>query len=115
QRDLHPFPTRRSSDLSAGHQLVAALRLEAGIDALYDWQGGLVWMQMEADPEADLLRRYIRALGGGHATLVRAPEQARAALPAFEREADAVAALSQRIRQKLDPLGIFSPGKMAGV
>src|SRR5690606_40108873 len=84
QRDLHPFPTRRSSDLSAGHQLVAALRLEAGIDALYDWQGGLVWMQMEADPEADLLRRYIRALGGGHATLVRAPEQARAALPAFE-------------------------------
>ena len=113
--NLHKPLWRVSMAPSAGHQLVAALRLEAGIDALYDWQGGLVWMQMEADPEADLLRRYIRALGGGHATLVRAPEQARAALPAFEREMDAVAALSARIRQKLDPLGIFSPGKMAGV
>src|SRR5690606_23100 len=121
-RDVAPYGANPRKPLwrvsitpSAGHQLVAALRLEAGIDALYDWQGGLVWMQMEADPEADLLRRYIRALGGGHATLLRAPEQARAVLPAFEREADAVAALSQRIRQKLDPLGIFSPGKMAGV
>jgi glycolate oxidase FAD binding subunit len=99
---------------SAGHQLVAALRLEAGIDAYFDWQGGLVWMRMEADPEAELLRRYIKALGGGHATLLRAPEQARAVTPGFQPQTDAVAALSARIKQKLDPAGIFSPGKMAG-
>ncbi len=99
---------------SAAHQLVAALRLEAGIDAFYDWQGGLVWMQMEADPEAALLRRYIKALGGGHATLVRAPERVRAMTPAFEPQPDAVAALSARIKEKLDPAGIFGPGKMAG-
>jgi len=100
---------------SVGHQLVAALRLEAGIDAFYDWQGGLVWMQMEADPEEQLLRRYIKALGGGHATLVRAPEKARERTAAFQPESDAVAALSARVKQKLDPAGIFSPGKMAGV
>lgn len=100
---------------SAGHRLVAALRLEAGIDAFYDWQGGLIWMQMEADPEQNLLRRYIKALGGGHATLVRAPEPMRQALAAFQPVSDAVAALSARIKQKLDPAGIFSPGKMAGV
>ncbi len=98
---------------SVGHQLVAALRLEAGIDAFYDWQGGLIWMQMEADPEAERLRAYIRALGGGHATLVRASPGIRKTVPAFEPEVDAVAALSARIRQKLDPMGIFSPGKMA--
>ncbi|MEH6690250.1 MAG: glycolate oxidase subunit GlcE [Pseudorhizobium pelagicum] len=120
-RDVAPYAGTPQKPLwrvsvapSAGHQLVAALRLEAGIDAFFDWQGGLVWMRMEADPEAEPLRRYIKALGGGHATLLRAPEQARAVTPAFQPQADAVAALSARVKQKLDPAGIFNPGKMAG-
>ncbi|CAN7228613.1 FAD-binding protein [Rhizobium sp. LjRoot30] len=97
---------------SAGHQLVAALRLEAGIDAFYDWQGGLVWMRMEADPEAALVRRYITALGGGHATLMRASEKIRAVTPAFEPQPAPVALLSARVKEKFDPQGIFNPGKM---
>ncbi|WJR68004.1 FAD-binding protein [Neorhizobium sp. CSC1952] len=118
-RDVHPYADGTQKPLwrvsvapSAGHQLVAALRLEAGVDAFYDWQGGLVWMRMEADPEAELLRRYIRALGGGHATLMRASDAVRAGTPAFEPQPDAVAALSARVKQKLDPAGIFSPAKM---
>jgi glycolate oxidase FAD binding subunit len=118
-RDVHPYADGAQNPLwrvsvapSAGHQLVAALRLEAGVDAFYDWQGGLIWMRMEADPEAELLRRYIRALGGGHATLVRATAAVRAQCPAFEPQPDAVAALSARVKQKLDPAGIFNPGKM---
>ncbi|ARO28844.1 MULTISPECIES: glycolate oxidase subunit GlcE [unclassified Rhizobium] len=95
-----------------GHQLVSALRLEAGVDAFYDWQGGLVWMRMEADPEADLVRRFIKALGGGHATLIRASEAARAATAAFHPEPEAVAMLSRRVKEKFDPAGIFNPGKM---
>ena len=120
-RDVHPYADGTQKPLwrvsvapSIGHQLVAALRLEAGVDAFYDWQGGLIWMRMEADPEAELLRRYIKALGGGYATLMRASEQVRAVTPAFEPQPDAVAALSARVKQKLDPAGIFSPGKMAG-
>ncbi len=120
-RDVAPYADGTSRPLwrvsvapSAGHQLVAALRLEAGIDAFYDWQGGLVWMRMEADAEAELVRRYIRALGGGHATLVRAPDRIRAATSAFEPQPDAVAALSARIRKTFDPAGIFSPGRMSG-
>ncbi|MCF3641489.1 FAD-binding protein [Rhizobium sp. TRM95111] len=93
---------------AAGHQLVAALRLEAGIDAFYDWQGGLVWLRMEADPEAGLVRRYIKALGGGHATLVRAPEALLATTPVFEPQGEAIAALTARIKQKFDPVGIFT-------
>jgi glycolate oxidase FAD binding subunit len=117
--DVHPYADGTERPLwrvsvapSAGHQLVAALRLEAGTDVFYDWQGGLVWMRMEADPEADLLRRYIRALGGGHATLVRASDAVRAQTPGFEPQPDAVAALSARVKQKLDPARIFGPGKM---
>jgi glycolate oxidase FAD binding subunit len=121
-RDVAPYADgtlrplwRVSMAPSAGHQLVAALRLEAGVDAFYDWQGGLVWMRMEADAEADLLRRYIRALGGGHATLVRASAAVRATIDAFQPQPEAVAALSARVRQTLDPAGIFNPGRMGAI
>ncbi|MDM9647530.1 FAD-binding protein [Rhizobium sp. S163] len=120
-RDVKPYADggprpvwRVSVAPSIGHQLVAALRLETGVDAFYDWQGGLVWMRMEADAEADLLRRFMAALGGGHATLMRAPASMRAATSAFEPPVDAVALLSARVKEKFDPAGIFSPGKMGG-
>ncbi|MFB2549570.1 FAD-binding protein [Ensifer soli] len=96
----------------AGHLVVAALRLHAGVDAFYDWQGGLVWLRMEADPEAGLLRRLIRELGGGHATLVRAGDAVKATVPVFEPLAAPVAALSVRLKQKFDPQCIFNPGRM---
>jgi glycolate oxidase FAD binding subunit len=120
-RDVAPYADgtgrpvwRVSVAPSIGHQLVAALRLEAGVDAFYDWQGGLVWMRMEADPEAGLARRFVKALGGGHATLIRASAEARAGISAFHPEEEAVALLSQRVKQSFDPAGIFNPGKMAG-
>ena len=97
---------------SAGHRLVGSIRLEAGVDACYDWQGGLVWMRMEGDPEAAVLRKLVRALGGGHATLMRADDAARAAVPAFEPQPPAVAALSRRVKQSMDPGDIFNPGLM---
>lgn len=118
-RDILPFADgtnlpvwRVSVAPGIGHQLVATLRLEAGIDAFYDWQGGLVWLRMEAEPEGELLRRYIRALGGGHATLLRASPVQRASTASFEPEPEPVALLSQRIKMAFDPAGIFNPGKM---
>lgn len=92
---------------TAGQQLVAALRLETGVDAFYDWQGGLVWLRMEADPEAGLLRRYINAVGGGHATLLRARPEVLAAGEAFQPQAEAVAALQGRVKASFDPDGLF--------
>src|SRR5690606_72748 len=80
---------------TAGQQLVAALRLETGVDAFYDWQGGLVWLRMEAAPEAELLRRYINAVGGGHATLLRARPEVLAAGEAFQPQAEAVAEIGR--------------------
>ena len=95
-----------------GWQLVDAFRRHAGVDAYYDWQGGLVWLRMEADPEAEILRKLIAALGGGHATLVRAPEAVRAQLDIFQPQPAALAALSRRLKQQFDPENILNPGRM---
>ncbi|MGE8102854.1 FAD-binding protein [Allorhizobium sp. NPDC080224] len=118
-RDVLPYADgtarplwRLSMAPSQAWKLVAGLRLRAGIDAYYDWQGGLVWMRMEADPEAEVLRQGIRTLGGGHATLARAAPLVRAELAAFEPQSPAVALLSDRVRAKLDPHRIFNPGLM---
>lgn len=120
-RDVKPFADKAGKPVwrvsvapMAGEQLVAALRLKAGVDAFYDWQGGLVWLAMEQDAEADLVRTYLRALGGGHATLIRADAATRASTAVFEPQPPALAALSARIKAALDPKGIFDPGRMGG-
>ena len=111
--DGTPRPLWRVSTAPvAGQQLVAALRLEAGVDAFYDWQGGLVWLRMEADPEAEALRLLIKKFGGGHATLVRAPVTVRAAVEVFEPQAAPLASLSKRLKDQFDPKGILNPGRM---
>ncbi|AJY46148.1 FAD-binding protein [Martelella endophytica] len=118
-RDVAPYRDgtlrplwRVSATPSEAAHIVGAMRLEAAVDAFYDWQGGLIWMRMDGAPEAESLREKLMKHGGGHATLMRAAPEVRALVPAFEPEDPAVAALSARIRQKLDPAGIFSPGKM---
>lgn len=119
-RDCAPFADgtmapvwRVSMAPGDGHRMVAALRMEAGVNAFYDWQGGLVWLRMEADPEADLLRALIARCGGGHATLVRAEPALRATVPVFQPQPEALAALSARLRAQFDPHGILNPGRMA--
>ena len=119
-RDVQPYADgstrpvwRVSVAPSVGHKLVAALRPD-GVDAFYDWQGGLAWLRMQQELEPDLLRRLIKALGGGHATLIRASNSARTAARQFQFEGDAVAALSSRVKATFDPSNIFNPGRMAG-
>ncbi len=97
---------------SEAHKMVMALRVEAGVDAYYDWQGGLVWLRMEADPEAEVLRRLVKKFGGGHATLVRASPAWRASVPVFEPQETALAALSARLKSEFDPKGILNPARM---
>ncbi|SDP67104.1 glycolate oxidase FAD binding subunit [Phyllobacterium sp. YR620] len=122
-RDVIPFadgteqPVWRVSMVPMeAYKLVASLRMGAAVDAYYDWQGGLVWLRMEGEPEADAVRALLRKYGGGHATLVRGPASVRAAVPVFEPQAAPLAALSRRLKQQFDPSGILNPGRMvAGV
>ncbi|WP_182086698.1 glycolate oxidase subunit GlcE [Aureimonas sp. ME7] len=91
---------------------VLALRMQLGTDAFYDWQGGLVWLRLEAGAEAETLRAELARHGGGHATLVRAAHSERAAVPVFQPQASALAALSKRLKDQFDPQGILNPGRM---
>ncbi|MDP3898465.1 MAG: 2-hydroxy-acid oxidase, partial [Mesorhizobium sp.] len=95
-------------------RMVAALRMHAAAEAFYDWQGGLVWLRLEGDAEAQAVRHLVRAHGGGHATLVRAAPTVRAATPVFEPQPGPLAALSARLKAEFDPLGLLNPGRMAG-
>jgi glycolate oxidase FAD binding subunit len=120
-RDCRPFSTAQAKPLwrvsmtpSQGHAMVMALRMRTAADVFYDWQGGLVWIQMDVEPGADLLRGLIAAHGGGHATLVRATPSARAAIPVFQPQPAPLAALSARLKEQFDPKGILNPGRLAG-
>ncbi|MGH6781106.1 MAG: FAD-linked oxidase, partial [Sphingomonadaceae bacterium] len=83
----------------------------------YDWGGGLVWLAVPADDDAGAaaIRAAIRSLGG-HATLVRAPDAVRAAVPVFEPLAEPLMRVTAGIKNSFDPAGIFEPGRMyAGI
>jgi glycolate oxidase FAD binding subunit len=85
-------------------------------EAFYDWGGGLLWLSLDAaavGPDAGAaILRVATARIGGHATLVVAPDATRAAVPVFEPEADALAALTRRVKAGFDPLHILNPGRM---
>lgn len=118
-RDCKPFADgsprpvwRISMAPTQAHHMVMGLRMEAAVDAFYDWQGGLVWLRMEMEPEADAVRRLIAAHGGGHATLVRAAPAWRGAIAVFQPQPPALAALSSGLKQQFDLHNILNPGKM---
>lgn len=119
-RDCRPFADgtdapvwRVSMAPMAGHRMLDAFRRAAGANAYYDWQGGLLWLRMEAEPEAETLRTLIARCGGGHATLVRATPALRAAVSVFQPQPPALAALSARLKAQFDPRNILNPGRMA--
>lgn len=100
---------------SAGPGLVEAIR-KAGVAAwvYYDWGGGLIWLATPAseDAGADTIRGKLHEAGGGHATLVRAPETLRASVPVFEPQDPAKVALQARIKEGFDPKRLLNPGRM---
>ncbi len=118
-RDVRPFwdePKRAVWRVSVaptkGPEFANAVRMGVAAEAFYDWQGGLVWLRVENGTQAEGIRALVQRLGGGHATLVRASESERAAVPVFHPQPAALAALSQRLKDQFDPAGILNPGRM---
>jgi glycolate oxidase FAD binding subunit len=103
---------------SAGAAVVADIRQRLGNDrnsqATYDWQGGLIWLALGDghDPAVDAVRGAVDAVGG-HATLIRASIEARRDVPVFHPQAPTLAALSRRLKEALDPHGVFNPDRLA--
>lgn len=89
---------------------VAAIRAAADAEVFYDWGGGLVWLSL---PPGGARAGTIRGmLPSGHATLIRASADIRAATSIFQPPEPALAALQARVKAAFDPQGILSPGFM---
>jgi glycolate oxidase FAD binding subunit len=50
--------------------------------------------------------------GTGHATLIKGSPELRRAVPVFEPQLPALAALVRRIKESFDPCRILNPGRM---
>ena len=85
-------------------------------DAFLDWGGGLIWLAVDAADGAHQAVRTAIAGCGGHATLIRAPAELRAAIAVFQPEEPGLARLSAGLKASFDPRGVLNPGRIyAGV
>ncbi len=94
--------------------IVARLKAQRpAAQCFYDWSGGLVWLALPPSADADhaIVRGAIGATGG-HATLIRAPEAVRAAVPVFHPQSPALTTLAARVKESFDPKGLFNPCRM---
>jgi glycolate oxidase FAD binding subunit len=96
-----------------GVRVLASLRRSCQARGFYDWAGGLVWLDVPAteDGSATAIRSAILP-ATGHATLIRAPAALRASIEVFQPQPPALAALTRRVKEAFDPVGILNPGRM---
>jgi glycolate oxidase FAD binding subunit len=97
----------------SGGALGERLARDTGGTVVYDWGGGLIWTALPPDPEAHaaLVRAHVDA-AGGHATLLRAPEQVRRRVDVFHPQQSGLAALGERVRLSFDPRNILNRGRL---
>ncbi|AWK86469.1 glycolate oxidase subunit GlcE [Azospirillum thermophilum] len=100
-----------------GPRVAEAIRRTLEAELFFDWGGGLLWVALPGDGSAEAASAIRRAVGAsGHATLVRAPEQVRAAADVFHPLPEPVMALTRRVKESFDPRGVLNPGRLyAGV
>jgi glycolate oxidase FAD binding subunit len=99
---------------ASGGALGQAIAKGSQGEVIYDWGGGLIWAALppSADAQAAQLRKLVNA-AGGHATLIRAPEDVRRAVDVFHPQPKGIAALGERVRNSFDPKNILNRGRMS--
>ena len=80
-----------------------------GVPTLVEWGGGQRWLSGNLDAQS--VRAKAEELGG-HATLFRSAGSAIPADGVFHPLSSGVAAITRRLKQELDPAGLFNPGRM---
>ena len=85
-----------------------------GREIFYDWGGGLVWLALPPADDAhhERVRAALEKAGGGHATLIRAPEAVRGAVPVFQPQPEALQTITERVKDGFDPQRVLNPGRM---
>lgn len=104
---------RISTSPSKGPEIVAAIQKNLAAVAVYDWSGGLIWLEVpaQADAGAADIRRAV-AVRGGHATLIRAAPEVRASVEVFEPMKPELERLTRGIKTAFDPQALFNRGRM---
>ena len=104
---------RISTKPGDGPRIVETVRRSMDCSVLYDWGGGLTWIAGggEDDAGAAVIRASVAAVGG-HATLIRAPNNVRSTVEVFQPLAPAVMTLTRQLKQTFDPAGVLNPGRM---
>jgi glycolate oxidase FAD binding subunit len=122
-RDVRPFSASDSLGAwpvwrivcppASGGTLGELLARDSGGEVIYDWGGGLIWAALPPKPDAQaaLVRARVNAVGG-HATLLRAPEEVRRNVDVFHPQPAGLAALGERVRHSFDPKHILNRGRM---
>lgn len=104
---------RISTAPSRAASFVASLRQTVDLKALYDWSGGLIWLETAPISDANAVEmRRILADYGGHATLVRAEPGIRASADVFQPLETTLMELTRALKASFDPAGILNPGRM---
>ena len=125
-RDVRPLVEPRDRPVwrisiapTSGPAVAAAIAQHVDAELFYDWGGGLIWAAIGPgadDAGAGAVRHAIALHGGGHGTLIRAPDSVRASVDVFEPLPAPLAALSARVKEGFDPRKVLNPGRMyAGV
>jgi len=123
-RDVEPLAEPRdravwrvSTAPTQGPAVMAQVSRALDARWFYDWGGGLVWIATSpaGDAGAAAIRVAVRTTGG-HATLVRAPAEVRAAVDVFEPLSEPLMRITAGLKAAFDPAGVLNPGRMyAGV
>ena len=104
---------RISTAPANGPKLVASLARYMETDALYDWSGGLIWLEVPSTSDAGAADvRRLLATYGGHATLIRGTPEARGPVGVCPKQDPPIMRPSQRIKAAFDPENILNPGRM---
>ena len=127
-RDVEPFADLAGRTAwrvlvapSRGAELGEAISRAGEATWFVDWGGGLLWVAVASgenvaeDGGASLIRSAIRGTDGqgtGHATLIKGSAALRRAVPVFEPQPPALAALTARVKDSFDPRHILNPGRM---
>ena len=104
---------RISTAPTKSHEIVSAIQRFMPSHAVYDWSGGMVWLEVPAAADAGSadVRRAV-AVRGGHATLIRASSEVRASVEVFDPMKAEMERLTRGLKDSFDPDRLLNPGRM---
>ena len=108
-----PIVWRLSIPAGLAARAVADIASALGARHFYDWGGGLVWLALLPREDAGAaVVRHATAAAGGHATLMRAPDDIRRRIDVFPPLGAPLMKITAGLKKSFDPDGLFNPARM---